>query len=166
MTAMPPPGAFAEDLLSAYLDGELDPDGRAQVEAALAGSETLRAVLIEVGEARLAVRDLSWPEAPAGFWDQVIAAVAAVATDPAIASARVVAMKPRRRWDSRRVLVATGAAAAIALVAGIALVPPSDTQEVRLAVPALVDAHATRMSINGDPISALAPIAVPVSMAP
>ncbi|HXY94053.1 MAG TPA: zf-HC2 domain-containing protein, partial [Acidimicrobiia bacterium] len=65
------------DFLSGYLDGELTADERAGVEAQLATSAELRAELADVTAARDAVRGLPRREAPAGFWDAVLATVAA-----------------------------------------------------------------------------------------
>ena len=61
------------DMLSAYLDGELDADERAAVEARLAESPEWRAELDEVRAAR-ACGALPVANAPAGFWDAVLAA--------------------------------------------------------------------------------------------
>ena len=65
------------DMLSAYLDGELTDAERAAVDAQLASSPEWRAELAEVRAARDALRGLSERDAPAGFWDAVLANVAA-----------------------------------------------------------------------------------------
>lgn len=156
-----------EDALSAYVDGELDADGRRVVEEALAASAGLRDVLAEVAEARTLVRGLAWPSPPPGFWDRVAAAVAAHDdAGGAQPPAPVVGMAPRRARVGARTLLAAGAAAAVALVAGVALVPERPTGEVAPAVPAMVDAHATLASVDADPISRLAPIGIPMSTLP
>lgn len=53
-----------ETILSAYLDGELDPSHRLTVEAALLSSPRLAARLRELGRLRDAIRGLSRPAAP------------------------------------------------------------------------------------------------------
>ena len=47
----------------------------------------------------------------------------------------------------------------------VALLLPRDP-EVAPSLPSLADSHAARASITGDPLSQLAPIAVPVSFGP
>ncbi|HZP28289.1 MAG TPA: zf-HC2 domain-containing protein, partial [Acidimicrobiia bacterium] len=55
-----------EDLISAYLDGELAPAERAAVEERVAASSSWATILREVRETRAAVRGLPAPEPPAG----------------------------------------------------------------------------------------------------
>jgi anti-sigma factor RsiW len=69
------------DMLSAYLDGELTDAERATVETQLASSPEWREELTEVRAARDALRGLPEREAPSGFWDTVLANVAAADDD-------------------------------------------------------------------------------------
>ena len=62
-------GELVPEMLSAYLDDELDASTRDAVEARLAASPEWRAELAEVRAARDAVRGLPSLQAPAGFWD-------------------------------------------------------------------------------------------------
>jgi hypothetical protein len=57
------------------------------------------------------------------------------------------------------------ALAAAAVAAAIALVLPQEP-EVAPSLPSLADSHAARASITGDPLTQLAPIAVPVRFGP
>ncbi|HEV7686894.1 MAG TPA: hypothetical protein VGQ80_10005, partial [Acidimicrobiia bacterium] len=56
-------------------------------------------------------------------------------------------------------------ALAAAVAAAIAFLLPREP-EVAPSLPSLADSHAARASITGDPLSQLAPIAVPVSFGP
>ena len=67
------PDDLVPEMLSAYLDGELDPSGRAAVDARLAESAEWRLELADVRAARDAVRALPTRDAPEGFWDAVSA---------------------------------------------------------------------------------------------
>jgi anti-sigma factor RsiW len=81
---------IAEDLISGYVDDELDGPGRAAVEAAIADTPALGGVLTEVVEAREAVRRLPMVDLPRDVLDEIMANVAAadpVATDTAGAEA-------------------------------------------------------------------------------
>ena len=103
-------------MLSAYLDGELNAPERVEVEARLAESAEWRAELDEVRAARDAVRALPARDAPAGFWDAVLAGTSPPTTaraDDAGARRvdRVAPTAPPRRRGSR-------AAAAIVVGAG------------------------------------------------
>jgi anti-sigma factor RsiW len=157
-------GLDSRDLLSGYLDGELDATEVAHVEQRLADSAEWRAELDEVREARSAVRDLPAPMAPAGFWDEVFAHVAAdEADDPDgetdqadadTAPAPAIPLAPRR--NRRLAWIASAAAAVIALVVAVVVVPRRT--EVKPNVTAVVAQHGAESSSAGDPISTLAPV--------
>jgi anti-sigma factor RsiW len=137
---MPPgSGPHLDDTLSAYLDDELAPAARREAEAHLAGCFECRAELEEVAAARQAIRILPVHAARRPILDQAFPEA-----------------NPRRRamW-----------ALAAAVAAAIALVLPRDP-EVAPSLPSLADSHAARASITGDPLTQLAPIAVPVSFGP
>jgi len=137
-----PPGSGShhlDDTLSAYLDDELAPAARREAEAHLAGCAECRAELVEVAAARQAIRILPVHAARRPILDQAFPET-----------------NPRRRamW-----------ALAAAVAAAIAIVLPRDP-EVAPSLPSLADSHAARASITGDPLTQLAPIAVPVSFGP
>jgi anti-sigma factor RsiW len=140
-----------DELLSAYLDGEVTADERGAVDAALARSAERRAALAGLGEAREAVRALGQPELPAGFLDGVERAVAADRPPSVVAGAAAHGSRSRRglAWLA-------GGVAAAALVAAF-VIPPTD--HVDPAVSARVDTHAARASVSDDPVSELAPVA-------
>lgn len=151
----PPVPPFDDSLLSAWLDGECTPEERDRVGSALT-DPTVAADLARIAEARTALRAAPVPEAPAGFWVAVHAAVAAAGDEAGTAEgAPVVTLASRRR--PTRWVAALGAAAA-AVVAAVVLVPAP--AQVRPAVGSLVDAHNLRSSIQSDVASTLAPIAV------
>jgi anti-sigma factor RsiW len=133
-------GPHLEDALSAYLDDELAPAARREAEAHLAGCAQCREELDEVAAARKAIRIM-----PVHSARRPILEVRPV---PAAASRR------RAAWA----LVA-------AVAAAIALVLPREP-EVAPSLPSLADSHAARASISGDPLTQLAPIAVPVRFGP
>lgn len=133
-----------EDLLSAYLDGELDAAERAAVASHLDASADARAVLDEVRQVRDAVRALPPRDAPAGFWSDVLGDTTVVD----LASRR---RQPRVR-PARWAALAAGAAAAA--IVGVTLVPSQD--RVEPAVATFTDAHAVRSSVGNDAVSTLA----------
>jgi anti-sigma factor RsiW len=139
---------LSPEMLSGYLDGELNVPDRAAVEARLAESAEWRAELEEVRAARLAVRGLAPRDAPAGFWAEVLAAVAESPAPP-------VPIEGRR--SRRRVTWIAGVAAAVAALVAAVLIIPSRA-EVTPNVVAVVAQHGTQSSDAGDPISALAPV--------
>ncbi|HEY7137877.1 MAG TPA: zf-HC2 domain-containing protein [Acidimicrobiia bacterium] len=138
-----------EELLSAYVDGELTVDERAAVDVQLATSQVWSQLLGEITEVRAAVRSLPVPLAPAGFWESVLL------DDPAVTPSRLRVPHPLR-W------VAGSAAAAVVAVAFV--VPSHHTTTPPVAT--MVDAHASRSSLSQDPVTQLAPIAQPVKLAP
>ena len=143
---MPPPGPGGDhlgDTLSAYLDDELAPAARREAEAHLAACTDCRAELEDVASARRAIR---------------IMPVHATAR-PLVGTVRFEGRTPgapRRRavW------------AAVALVAAATAVLLPRDPEVAPSLPTLADSHAARASITGDPLTQLAPIAVPVRFGP
>lgn len=151
------PEELVPEMLSAYLDSELDASGRAAVEARLAESVEWRVELAEVRAARDAVRALPARDAPDGFWDAVYAGVAAAggpddgaADDPApvvpITSAR----------SRRRVAWIAASVAAAAAVVAVIVIP--QRSQVSPNVTAVVAQHGAQASNSGDPISMLAPV--------
>jgi anti-sigma factor RsiW len=144
------------EMLSGYLDGELDADERAAVEIRLAESAEWRAELEEVRAARAAVRGLATRHAPAGFLEAVVANVEAVdavagdrSTEPTVV--------PITRRRPRRVGWLAGAAAAVAAIVAAVVIIPSRS-EVTPKVTAVVVQHGAQSSHAGDPISTLAPV--------
>ena len=131
-------GEHLADTLSAFLDDELAPAARREAQAHLDGCGTCRAELEVVAFARTSVRSLPVRPLPVAYRDL---------------DRGVVVLRPDRR-------VAWAAAAVAAAVAALML--PHEPG-VAPALPALVDSHAARASVTGDPLSQLAPIAVPVS---
>jgi anti-sigma factor RsiW len=134
------PDGHLDDTLSAYLDDELAPAARREAEAHLAACADCRAELDDVAAIRQAVRIMPVHANPRPLLDR---------------APRVVAT-PRRRaaW-----------ALAAAVAAAVALVLPQEP-EVAPSLPSLAGSHAARASITGDPLSQLAPIAVPVRFGP
>jgi anti-sigma factor RsiW len=128
-----------DDTLSAYLDDELAPAARREAETHLAGCAGCRAELDEVSAARRAIRILPVHSARRPL----------VGVGP-----RAVAPRRRAVWA-----LAAGVAAAIAF-----LLPREP--EVAPSLPSLADSHAARASMTGDPLTQLAPIAVPVRFGP
>ena len=87
-----------DDLLSAYLDDELDAAERSRVEAILSGDDEHRAELDSLAEVRELVRGLAPPEPPVGWIDSLTAAVAAAGDEPVVAD-----LEQRRRRRAPRV---------------------------------------------------------------
>jgi anti-sigma factor RsiW len=161
---------LGEDLLSAFVDGELDDAQRAAVQARLERDAAWRHILEDVTVARAAVRDLPEREPPSGFWLRVLTSVAEVAesdrtdADLARAASGPAAVVPITRASPRRSpRWAAMAAAAVAVAVGVAVAAPEHHQRVSPSLPALVDSHAAASSLqSSDPLSNLAPAAVPV----
>lgn len=183
---------IAEDLISGYVDDELDGPSRAAVEAAIAETPAMGDVLIEVVEAREAVRLLPMVDPPRGVLDGIVAMVAAAdpvvsgrAADDAVpdpadptavhggtaTNAPVVSTAPvdelaqarRRRRRFRVERWLAGGAAAVVLL-GVLIASPQPNQ-VTPTVGRLVDNHAARASDDSDPTSQLATLAVAAPMA-
>jgi anti-sigma factor RsiW len=156
-----------EELLSAYVDGELDAAQRRDVEARLARDVTWQRILDEIVGARDAVRSLPEREPPSGFWLRVLTHVAEVAErdhGELAASAAVVSITPPVRRRTTRWGAIGAAAAAIAI--GVVVASPSGDGEVAPSLPALADQHAAAASTQSDPVSNFAPVAVPVELGP
>jgi anti-sigma factor RsiW len=142
--------ALPEDLISAYVDGELAPAERGAVERRIGGSPSWADIHREVRETRAVVRGLPVPEPPAGFLERLLdLPVAEPVSTPRSARRRVLGPW---RW-------AAGGAAAAAVA--VAFVVPSP-HRVTPSVPSQVESHATRASLSQDPIMQLAPVAQPV----
>jgi anti-sigma factor RsiW len=141
---------LTEDLLSAYVDDELDGRTRAVVDEQLTRSPEWQAALADVRAARDALRGLEPHLAVAGFWEQVLAEGGSGA-DRHPGRRR---LGPVPRWAY------AAAATAAAFVLAVAVVPRS--HEVRPNVATFANAHAVRASLGGDPVAALAGAAVPV----
>ena len=138
------------DLLSAYLDGEIDEQTRATVEARLSALSEWRAELETVRGARDLVRALPLRETPAGFWDEVSSRVA---NDEAPNPHAAIPRAARRIRRPGRLVGAVAAAAAV-----IAVVVLPGRPEVRPNVAAVVTRHGAQSADAGDPISTLAPV--------
>jgi anti-sigma factor RsiW len=142
------------DVLSAYLDGELDAPERAAVEDRLAASPEWRDELAEVRAARDALRALPERQAPPGFWAAVEARVGADEPEDDAAAVEPVPIATagrRRRWPWF-----AAAAAAVAAVVAVIVVP--HRTEVRPNVTAVVAQHGAQGSDTGEPVSMLAPV--------
>ncbi|MCU1430583.1 MAG: hypothetical protein JWL83_4583 [Actinomycetia bacterium] len=155
---------LGEDLLSAYVDGELGDAERAAVQARLARDELWRHILDDVNIARAAVRGLPERDAPSGLWLRVLTNVAEIAEhdrDNTDRGASVVAIaRPTPRRSSRWGAIA---AATVAVAIGVGVAAPQRNHQVSPSLPALTDSHAATSSLQtSDPLSNLAPAAVPV----
>ena len=153
-----PASELVPEMLSAYLDDELDASTRDAVEARLAESPEWRAELAEVRAAREAVRGLPNLQAPAGFWDRVLTTVGATDdASPQHTDAPPAAPTPlhtRRAW--RRAPWFAVAAAVVVGVVAIIAVPHRSS--VTPDVTAVVAQHGAQGSDAGDPVTMLAPV--------
>jgi anti-sigma factor RsiW len=147
-----PASGHLDDVLSAFLDDELAPAARREAEAHLAACGACRAELDDVAAARRAIRVLPVHSAPRPL-------VGADEAEPSWAAptARAAGRSGRRRR--------AGWALAAAVAAVVAFLLPRDP-EVAPSLPSLADHHAATASVTGDPLSQLAPIAVPVRFGP
>ena len=152
------PAELPEDLLSAYLDDELDPTTRAAVEARLAESPEWRRVLLEVGAARDAVRGLPPVEPSADAWRQLLVRVAAEEPSAEGAPGRVAALRRQLARPPVRFAGALVGAAAVAVVVA-ALVLPSPSR-VTPKVATFNTEQQARASVSSDPVSSLAGLSV------
>ena len=153
-----------DDMVSAYLDGELAPADRAAFEARLAADADARAELDDVAEVRTLVRGLDAPELPAGFVDDLLVAGAAedAAADGTAEHAPVLdlhAARTRRKGRARFAAIAGSVAAAVALVVAVAM-PAQNSASPALATDVRV--HQAGAAASGDPVSGLAPLATPL----
>ena len=133
-------GPHLEEALSAWLDDELAPAARREAALHLEECALCREELDLVARARAAVRSLPVRMPPPRFFEE-------------LGPAAVTSLRPRRR----AVWALAAAAASVA-----AVFVPREPSVVPV-LPALVESHAARASVTGDPLSQLAPIAVPVS---
>ncbi len=154
MSTIEPP----EELLSAYLDGEVTDEERAVVDARLAASAEWRDVLEEVRSTRALLQGLPMRDAPPDYWESLLAPGDAAPDG----DAPVVPIESARRRRTKRIVAwCAGAAAAAAVVA--VLVVPSQTQ-VKPSVATFVNQHAIRSSVSEEPVSQLAPVTKPVRL--
>ncbi len=145
---------LSEDLLSAYLDGELDAPTRAAVEARLGESAPWRAVLAEVELARDALRALPPVDLTAEQWADIFAHVASDVPAPAPSPSRISTL--RRGLHQRSVRwIGTGAAVAAAAALVAAIILPGQ-QAVTPKVATFSTQQSARASITSDPVSMLA----------
>lgn len=150
---------WSDDLLSAYVDGELDAETRAGVEARLADDTEWQAVLADVTAARDAVRSLPAVELSPDAWSRVLAAVAVDepatdATTPGVVRAfRARVRRAPTRWAG------VGAAVAAAAVVVAVVVLPGPTR-ITPKVSTFATEHSARASIASDPVSSLAGVSV------
>ena len=138
----PVDGEHPADALSALLDGELSPQEEAAVQAHLVTCMTCRHEMEAVGVARLWMRALPPVEPPFGLYERML--------------------MPYRPGRRRVAMAFVGAAAAVAAV--LVSVAPAPQQQVDPSVATLIEAHATSASVDGDPLTNLAPAGVPVSI--
>ena len=138
-----------ESTLSAYVDGELTANERAEIETQLASSPEWRAVLDELRTTRDAVRALPLVDAPDGFWERQLSPTGGQVLDLTAARGHRV-HRPTRftRWAAS----ATSAAAVVVL--GVTFVPQNEQVKPHLAT--LTDANAERSSLGNDVVINLA----------
>ena len=162
------PTGHLGDLLSALLDGEMEYEEAAAARAHLQACPFCRAELDATASTRTLVRSLPMMDPPAGLIDGILAIPEPepdAHTGAAPDEGGVVPITAgRRRAGRNRPLVAiAGIAAAVAMFAIV--VTPHQSRTVKPPVSTFVDAHATSFS-GDDPITGLAPVAVPASFAP
>jgi anti-sigma factor RsiW len=131
------------DQLSALLDGELAPGEEAAVQDHLVACLTCRHEMEVVRVARLTLRALPPVDPPFGLYERML--------------------QPYRPARRRVAMAFAGAAAAVA--AAVISVAPARQEPVSPSVATLIEAHATSASVEGDPLTNLAPAGVPVSLA-
>ena len=145
-------GDHLGERISALLDDELSLAERRAAHEHLRGCALCRADLDATADVRATVRALPLLDPPFGVIERVLLGqgVAAAAREGRVA---------RRR----RPVWLAGAAAAVAV--GVLGLAPHRAQPVQPPVARFVDAHATATP-GADPLSGLAPVAVPVSFRP
>jgi len=120
------------ELLSAYLDGELSAAEQSTVLGHLTDCGECRSELAEIDAARTAMRSLPVLETPA------------LAEEPAMAEVR--SIEPSRRNRGRTWWAA--AAAAVVIVVGVGVVESSSGSDDQIDVPAAVEQHVARVSVD------------------
>ncbi|MEM6257905.1 MAG: hypothetical protein AAGI37_06280 [Planctomycetota bacterium] len=129
---------YDQDLLLDYLEDELDPDRRAQLDAILEQDQQLAALLSEMAKDRAALRSLPEAEAPGDLVHDVTQTLERrmLLDEPAeelgpipIARGRGLAGEPPRSISWGRVIGLTGLAASVALAAGIVVITLDDPLE-------------------------------------
>ena len=145
------PAVHVGDLLSARLDDELDAELVGGIDAHLAACPACAAEHDEVAWARAAVRALPQLEPPGGALRPAVAALAPPPRRP-----------PADRVRPRQLLAAAAAVAAAAagMLGLVGRQAPADPN--RPSVASFVSQHSTS-SPGPDPVSGLAPAALPVS---
>ncbi|MEP6623030.1 MAG: hypothetical protein ABJC79_01180 [Acidimicrobiia bacterium] len=139
--------SIADDArISAWLDGELDPPARAELEARFAAEPAWSRARDETASVRDLVRALEVVEPPAGFLESLVA--------PDV-GASVVDIDSARRRTRRSTGVMTILAVAAALL--IAVVVP-DLTRAKPALATDVRLHQAGVAASGDPVSGLAPL--------
>jgi len=150
------PPEWSEDLLSAYVDDELDAETRSLVEEHLARTPASRHALDELRATRDAVRNLPDVDLSPEAWERVIAAVRADETGVGSPAPVTWWRRHERRAPTRWARVgaaAAGVAAAAALLAVVFLPGPS---RVTPHVATFSTEHSARASLASDPVSTLA----------
>jgi anti-sigma factor RsiW len=153
------PLEWSEDLLSAYLDGELDTETRSAVEARVADIPAWRDVLGDVRAARDAVRGLPEVDLSPEAWRAVLANVAADEAAPLTAApGHVNPLRARARRAPARWVGLGAAVAAAAAVVAVVVVPGPDRVTPKVAT--FTTEHSARASVASDPVSSLAGVSV------
>ncbi len=155
---------MTEEMLSAYLDGELSEPEIDRVEGAVRNDPGWAATLADISAVRSMLRELPVREAPPGVWDTIVEGVSreSVSEDSVSedSSAPVSLFRSRTaRW------VAAGAAVAAALA--LFVVPGTDTPDpANPPLEELADSAAARRSMSSDPVSELVPVGVRAGLGP
>jgi anti-sigma factor RsiW len=153
------PPQWSEDLLSAYLDGELDAETRSAVETHLADRPEWRDVLGDVGAARDAVRGLPELDLSPDAWSHVLANVAADDASPVTTVPGVVrGLRSRVRRAPTRWAGLGAAVAAAAVVVAVVFVPGPSRVTPKVAT--FATEHSARASMASDPVSSLAGVSI------
>jgi anti-sigma factor RsiW len=141
--------AVADDpRLSAWLDDELTPTERRDVDELLEADPRWAEARDDTASVRTLLRDLAPAEPPVAFLESLLASD--------IGDASVTNLDAARRRRSHR-STAAFAVAAVAAAALIAVVVPSVTR-VRPALATDVRVHQAGVSASSDPVSGLAPL--------